>query len=57
MYLDLIRASKTFEDVVSVWPASHALREKICVPSTALTALDERTIAAIKDDNAGAGSL
>lgn len=53
MYRSLIRASYYFEDVVEVWPAAEALRDKICQSSKALVALNPDIISFIKSDNAG----
>jgi hypothetical protein len=56
-YIRLIDGSRTFNDVVGVWPAAEQLRPKI-IPATveqrALAVLSEDAIARIKADNAGA---
>jgi len=56
-YTRLIEGSRTFNEVVAVWPAAEQLRPKI-VPATveqrALAVLSEEAIARIKADNAGA---
>lgn len=56
-YRRLIVGSRTFNDVVAVWPAAEALRAKL-IPKTpqqrALAVLSEEAIARIKADNAGA---
>lgn len=56
-YIRLIDGSRTFNDVVGIWPAAEQLRSKI-VPVTveqrALAVLSEDAIARIKADNAGA---
>lgn len=54
-YQALINSARTFEEVVSVWPAAEALRDKIGAPSTALVALSDDVAAFIRSDNAGAG--
>lgn len=56
-YMRLIDGSRTFNDVVAVWPAAEAMRPKIIpvtVEQRALSVLSEDAIARIKADNAGA---
>lgn len=56
-YKRLVTGSRTFNDVVAVWPAAEALRDRI-VPETnqqrALAVLSAEAIAMIRADNAGA---
>ena len=56
-YRRLVIGSRTFNDVVAVWPAAEALRNKL-IPQTAqqraLAVLSEEAVARIKADNAGA---
>jgi hypothetical protein len=56
-YIRLIDGSRTFNDVVAVWPAAEQLRSNL-IPATveqrALAVLSEEAIARIKADNAGA---
>ena len=56
-YRRLIVGSRTFNDVVAVWPAAEAMRAKL-IPKTpqqrALAVLSEEAIARIRADNAGA---
>lgn len=56
-YRRLIVGSRTFNDVISVWPAAEAMRAKL-IPKTpeqrALAVLSEEAIARIRADNAGA---
>lgn len=56
-YRKLIVGSRMFSDVVSVWPAAEALRERLMpktVEQRALAVLSEEAIARIRADNAGA---
>lgn len=57
-YLNLIRGSRTFNDVATIWTAAEAIREAI-IPdvggSRALAVLSAEAIARIKADNAGGG--
>lgn len=56
-YYQLIKGSRTFNEVVAVWPAAEALRAKL-IPETvqqrALAVLSAEAIERIKRDNAGA---
>lgn len=56
-YRRLIVGSRTFNDVVAVWPAADVMRSKL-IPKTpeqrALAVLSEEAIARIRADNAGA---
>lgn len=49
-YSALIAASRTFEDVIEIWPEAEELRDTICPKNTALTALGNGAIARIKAD-------
>jgi len=53
-YVALIEASRTFEDVVEIWPGAEALREQITSRSTALVSLTPEVIARIKADQIAA---
>ena len=51
-FFALISVSRTFEDLVEVWPAAAQLREKICGANTALTTINDDVIARLKADPA-----
>lgn len=53
-YRSLIITARTFEDVIAVWPAAEALRDKIVRSSTSLVALSDDVVSFIRADNAGA---
>jgi hypothetical protein len=53
-YRALIWDSRYFEDILEVWPAAEALRERIGAPETALTRLSPELADFIRTDNAGA---
>lgn len=58
-YRQLITGSRTFNEVVAVWPAAEVLRAKL-IPATveqkALAVLSAEAIERIKKDNAGANA-
>ncbi len=51
-YRSLIYAARTFEDVVEVWPAAEAHRDRVCGARTQIVALTDDVIERIKADNA-----
>lgn len=58
-YRQLITGSRTFNEVVAVWPAAEVLRAKlipVTVEQKALAVLSAEAIARIKKDNAGANA-
>lgn len=52
-YKSLVASAVTFEEVLEIWPAAEALRERICARSTALVALSDDIRQFIQTDNAG----
>lgn len=58
-YRKLIVGSRMFNDVVAVWPAAEAIRDRLMpknVEQRALAVLSEDAIARIRADNAGAAA-
>jgi hypothetical protein len=48
----LIDVSRTFEDLVEIWPAAGRLRESICGTNSSLVSINEDTIARLRNDPA-----
>lgn len=56
-YRSLIASCVTFEELIEVWPAAEALRDRICAQSTAVIALSDDLREFIKNDNAGSEAI
>lgn len=48
----LIYISRTFEDLVEIWPSAGRLRERICGTNTSIAAINDDVIKRIKSDAA-----
>lgn len=49
-YRGLIRAARTFEEIVEVWPEAEELRQSICQGSTAMTVFSPELVERIRQD-------